>query len=147
MRLAFNYFRKKSFVHDSKWSSLIYNTSTRHERHEYDTSNTNVTWVQHKCDMGARWKTRVRHECYTNATSATRMKKFWFLVTTRVKTYFHVPICTIWQVKDCKDRNNFILSTTFGKASFPCKSTFVKCTTKTEFCNGKSYVKTLYTTL
>ena len=28
-------------------SSLIYNTSARNERHEYDTSDTNATRVQH----------------------------------------------------------------------------------------------------
>ena len=48
-------------------SSLIYNTSARHERHECDTSDTSKT--------GA---TRVRHECHTNDTSATRVKNFDF---------------------------------------------------------------------
>ena len=45
-------------------SSLIYNTSARHERHECDTSATRAT--------------PVRHECYTNDTSATRVKSFDF---------------------------------------------------------------------
>ena len=45
-------------------SSLIYNTSARHERHECDTSDTSAT--------------QVRYECYTNDTSATRVKKFDF---------------------------------------------------------------------
>ena len=44
-----------------KWSSLIYNTSARHKRHE--------------CDTNA---TRVRYECYTNDTSATWVKNFDF---------------------------------------------------------------------
>ena len=33
-------------------------------------------------------------------------------------------------MKDYKERNNFILSTTFENASFPCQNTFEKCTTK-----------------
>ena len=44
-----------------KRSSLIYNTSVRHERHE--------------CDTNA---TRVPHEFYTNETSVTRVKNFDF---------------------------------------------------------------------
>ena len=48
--------------------------------------------------------TRVRHE----------WKKL-ILIPTRVKTYFHNPIFTIWQLKDYKERNNFILRTTFWK--------------------------------
>ena len=31
------------------------------------------------------------------------------LITARVKTYFHLPIFTMWQVKDYKEGNNFIL--------------------------------------
>ena len=52
-------------------SSLIYNTSPRHERHECDTSGTSeirATRVLHE-----------RHEYYTNDTSTTR--------TTRVKNF------------------------------------------------------------
>ena len=67
--------------------------------------------------------------------------------TTPVKTYFHIPKFTIWQVKDFKERNNFILSTTFRSASFPFQNEFEKCTTKTRICNGKSYIKKLYTRL
>ena len=52
-------------------SSLIYNTSVRHERHDSDTSDTNVT--------RATRATQVRHECYTNDTSATDTgEKFLF---------------------------------------------------------------------
>ena len=32
-------------------------------------------------------------------------------------------------------------------APFPCQNPFQKCITKTELCNGKSYIKTLYTRL
>ena len=99
-------------------SSLIYNTSARHERHECDTSDTCAT--------------QVRHESYMNDTSATRVKNF-FLITTRVKTYFHTLIFTLWQVKDYKEGN--------GNVSFPCQNAFQKCTTNTKLFNGKSYIK------
>ena len=46
-------------------------------------------------------------------------------------------------MKDYKERNNFILRTTL----FPYQNTFEKYTTKTEFYNGKSYIKKLYTRL
>ena len=50
-----------------------------HERHEYNnTSNTNATRVQYKCNTTATRMTRVRHECNTKDTSATRVKKFDF---------------------------------------------------------------------
>ena len=59
-------------------SSLIYNTSARHEWHECDTSATPVrhewtraTRVQHKCDTSAKRVLHERHECDTN-------EKIWF---------------------------------------------------------------------
>ena len=74
-------------------------------------------------------------------------EKILILITTRVKTYFYIPIFTIWQVKDYKKRNNFILSTTFGNASFPCQNVFEKSTAKIGLRNDKSYIKNLYTRL
>ena len=62
--------------------------------------------------------TRVRHECYTNDTSATRVENL-ILITTRVKTYFHTPILAMHQMKDYKERNDFILRTTFWKWLVP----------------------------
>ena len=76
-------------------SSLIYNTSARHEQHECNTCNTTTTRVQHqqhecnksetqatrtqhKCNTSATLTTRVQHECYTNDKSATRVKNFDF---------------------------------------------------------------------
>ena len=50
-------------------------------------------------------------------------------------------------MKDYKERNNFILRLPFGNTSFPCQHGFEKCTTKSELCNGKSYIKKLYTRL
>ena len=82
-------------------SSLIYKTSARHERHECDTSDTSATQT-----------TRVRHEW-----------KILILTMTRVKTYFHTLTFTIWQVKDYKERENFVLRITFSK----CLFSFPKC--------------------
>ena len=46
-------------------------------------------------------------------------------------------------MKDYKERNKFILRTTFGNASFPFQNEFKKCTAKTNLSNGKSYIKKL----
>ena len=50
-------------------------------------------------------------------------------------------------MKDYKERNNFILSTSFKNASFPYQNELEKCTTKTGISNGKSYIKKLCTRL
>ena len=106
--LRFINFSQSVFIFfTKKRSSLIYNTRARHQRHEWDTSDTNATRVlqeRHECDTSATWTTRARQEW-----------KSLILITTRVKTYFHTLILTIWQVKDYKERNNFILRTNFGK--------------------------------
>ena len=56
-------------------SSLIYNTSARHERHE---SSTSVTLA-----------TRVRHDWHKCDTSATRVKRFDFDNDTNKDTFSH----------------------------------------------------------
>ena len=81
-----------------------------------------------------------QHECYAS-------EKILVLITIRVKTYFHIPTFTIWQVKDYNERNNFILSITFKNASFSCQNAFENRTAKTELCNGKNYIKKLFTKL
>ena len=84
-----------------------------------DTSDMSATRVRHKrheYDISAK---RARHECYTNDTSATRAKNFDTL------------IFTIWQVKDYKERNNFILRTTFWK----CLFSILKCVLKVRHKN------------
>ena len=93
-------------------SSLIYNTSVRHE------CNTNATRVLHE------W-----HECDTSATRTTQVRHEWkilILIMTRVKTYFHTPTFTIRQVKDYKERNSLILRTTFWE----CLAPMSKCVWK-----------------
>ena len=72
-----------------------------------DTSDTSATRTT-ECDTSETRATRVRQECYTNDTNATR-----------VKTYFHTFILTLQQMKDYKERNNFILRTTFPKCLAP----------------------------
>ena len=45
-------------------------------------------------------------------------------------------------MKDYKERNNFILRTTFWKCIVLMpQNAFEKCSTKTELCNRKSYIK------
>ena len=81
-----------------------------------------VRYNQHDCDTGV---TRVPHEQRESGTSATRTTrvrhewKTFILITTQVKTCFHTPVFTTWQVKDYKERNSFILRTTFWKCLVP----------------------------
>ena len=65
------------------------------------------------------YTTLVRREWDTSNTFATRTIqlqyewKILILITTQMKTYFHIPMLTIRQMKDYKERNNVILRTTF----------------------------------
>ena len=63
---------------NKKRSSLIYNTTATHERHECNTSVTLVTRVRHEQHEWDTSATHARHECYTNNTSATRLEDFDF---------------------------------------------------------------------
>ena len=97
-------------------SSLFYNKSARHWRHECDTS-----YISDISD-----------------TSSKRVK-ILLLITTLIKAYFHVPILAIWQIKDHKERNNFSFEELlFRNVSFPCQNVFEKCTTKLNFAMAKS---------
>ena len=54
----------------------------------------------------------------TSATRITRVRHEWkilILIATRVKTYFHSSILAIKQVKDNKERNNFIHEILFDR--------------------------------
>ena len=133
---------------DVKW--IQHKGSMRKQvRHERDTNNINARWVRYEL-------TRMVHEqykCETSATPMTRVRHDWkilILVTTRVKSYLHTRTFTICQVKDYKETNDLILRRTilsFGNALLPCQSASEKCSTKTDICNGKSYIKNLYTRL
>ena len=95
---------------------------------------TQMRHKQHKCDTSATRVRQEQHECNTSATGPTRVRHGWktlILITTLVKTYFHTLTFTIWQVKDYKERNNFILETTFWKCLVSMPNEFKKCTKKT----------------
>ena len=65
------------------------------------TSKTSAIWVRHE-----------PHNCDTSATQTVRVQHKWktsISIMTQVKTYFHFPILTTWQMKDHKKRNNSIL--------------------------------------
>ena len=85
----------------------------RHEGHKCDTCDTNATRVRHK-----------GHECDRSTTRVRPEWKIFDFDNYTSKTSFHIAIFTIWQVKDSKERKNFILSTTFRNASFPCRNVF-----------------------
>ena len=115
-------------------SSLICNTSARHERHECNTSATLATRVRHE-----------RHECYTNDMSATRVKNFDFDNDTGKNIFSHSYIYYL-QVKHYKERNSFILTTTFWKCLVSMPKRHLKSAPQKRFI-GKSYIKKLYTRL
>ena len=112
----------------------ISETRVKHERHECDTSVTRTTQVQHKWGKSKTIAIRVRHKW-----------KILNLRMARVKTCFHTSILTICQMKNCRERSNFILRMPFVNDSFSCQNALEKSTTKAELCNGKSFVKKLYT--
>ena len=72
-------------------------TRVQREQHECNTSETLATLVRHKCDTSTIRTIRVQHEW-----------KILALMTTREKTDFHTLVFTIWQVKNYKERDNFI---------------------------------------
>ena len=90
----YRFLKKRTYY----WSSLIYNTSARHERHECDTS-----------------ATQVRHECYTNNVSATRVKIFDFDNGTGKNIFSHLYIYYM-----ASERLQ-------GEEQFHTKNTFWKC--------------------
>ena len=94
-------------------------------QHECQTRATRMQYERHEWDNA----TRAQSECWTNKTSAARVlherhecdtsEKILILITTRLKTYFHSPYICYMQLKDYKERNNFILITTFWKYLVP----------------------------
>ena len=84
--------------------SLFYNMRARDEQRDTNDKSgtrdsvTRTARVQHEWDTSA---TQVRHDC-----------EILILIRTRAKIYFHTPILAIWQMKDYKETNSFILRTT-----------------------------------
>ena len=95
--LIFNNITDLTILTGKNWSSLFYNTSARHERHECHTNDTSApptSRVQHEwdtCDTS-------RHQCNTSATQTTRVRherEILILITARVKagyvsSYLHL---------------------------------------------------------
>ena len=103
-----------------KWSSLIYNTSARHERH--------------KCNTSATLATRVRHERHACNTSATQV--------------IFTPLYLLYDKWKTTRRGTISFEELpFGNALFSCQNVLKKCTTKTKLFNIKSYIKKLFTGL
>ena len=67
---------------------LFYNTSTRHERHEWDTSNTRATRVWHE---GKKWVRYERQEFDTSATRTVRVRPEWKILITTCEHFFSPP--------------------------------------------------------
>ena len=89
-------------------------TRVRHERHECNTSDMSVIRVrhqQHECDTNA---TRGLHERHERDTSVARVRNFDFDNDTSENIFLYAYI-SLWQIKDYKERNNFILRTIFWK--------------------------------
>ena len=79
-----------------------------------DTSDTNPTRAiqvrhkQHKWDTSVKRVLLERHEFSKSATQTTRVRsesKGLIFDNVWVKTYFHIFILAIWQMKDSKERN------------------------------------------
>ena len=118
------------------WSSLFYYTSARHEQHECNTNDTSATrtlrvWLEwDMSDTSATRTTWVRHKCYTNDTSVIRIKNFDFHNDTSENIFWH-PYISCMQMKDCKERSNIILRTTFWECLVPMS----KCVWKVQCKN------------
>ena len=93
-------------------------TRVQHERHRCDTSATQVRHKQYECNKSETSTTRVRHVYDTNDTSVTLVINFNFDKDASENIFLH-PILIIWQVKDYKERNNFIFRNTFWKCLLP----------------------------
>ena len=92
-------------------SSLLYNTSARHERHEWDTS---ATRVLHE-----------RHESYTNDTSATQVKNVDFDNNTIENIFSHPYISYMTNEKIQGEEQfhskNYLLEMPRSHAKMPLK--------------------------
>ena len=110
------------------------------------TRTTRVRQKRHKCDTSDTRTTQVRHECLTNDKSATLVRNFDFDNDTNENTFSH-PYITYMANERLQEEEQFHSKNYLLVASFPCQNAFKKCTTKTELCNGKSYIKKLHTRL
>ena len=129
-------------------SSLFYNTSARHERHECDTNDTSATRVRlqrHKCETTTRVLHKP-HECYTNDTSATRVKIFDF-DNDKVENIFSQPYSSYTANERLQGEKQFHSKNYLLEMPRPHAKMRLKSAPYYKLCNGKSYIKKLYTRL
>ena len=127
---------------------MRYEQHEQHEQHECDTS---VTWAvrvrykRHECNTSDTRRRWVRHQCYVNNTRTTRLKSFDFDNDMIGNIFPHPYTCYMaserLQGKEQFYSKNYLL----GMPYSPWLNAFEKCTTKTEVCNGKGYIKKSYT--
>ena len=105
-------------------------------------------------DESAKRATRKRqepHECNTSATRTTQVQNEWKNfdfgndTSENIFSQLYIRYMANERLKGEKQfhSKNYFLQNPL----FPCQNAFEKCITKTELCNGKSYIKTLYTRL
>ena len=102
-------------------------------------------WSRQKCQTKATRVLHKRHECDTSADERQEWK-ILILITARVKTYFCSSTLATWEFKDGEEQfhfKNYFLKMLHSRAKMRLKS----APQKNELCNGKSYIKKLYTTL
>ena len=107
------------FIHFKHIDLVYFTTQVPETSDTNDTSATRAVRLHRKCDRSVTRITRVQQERCMNDTSATRVKKFDF----DNKTSENTLILVVWQMKDYKEKNSFILRTTFWK----CLSPMPKC--------------------
>ena len=131
---VYSFFSKNLGRNYVKYFDLVYFTTRVSD--VSDTSATQVQHERHECNNSEKRATR-----NTSATRKTRVRHEWkILITTREKTCFYTPILAIWVMKDCKEKNNFILRTTFCK----CIVSMPKCIWKVHYKNRTLQLQKLY---
>ena len=114
---------------------------------------TGATRMEHKCDTVQHERnmsaTHKEHECSMSATRTTRKRhesKILILITTRVRTYFLHPYISYIANDRLQGEEQFCSKNYLLEKPRSYQNAFEKCSTKTELCNAKSYVKKLSTT-
>ena len=93
--------------------------------------------------------TQGRHECYTNDSTAIRVRNFHFdndtneNILQKTQPYISYMANEILQGEEQFHSKNYLSEMPHSHA----KNAFEKCTTETELCNAKSYIKKLHTRL
>ena len=86
----------------------------------------------------------------TSATRTTRVRHEWnfdFGNDTSENIFPHLYISYMVNERLQGEEQFHSKNDLLKNASFPCQKVLEKCTTKTELCNEKNYIKKLHTTL